>query len=179
VRKDELINYFMMTGKVRISVDSLFDPDIKPFLYKNKHYDEKGLISELINKEQEIRIWKYEVIDGDFSKNAREVLTKAAETGESFKLHEIFDAPKLYAAYPRLRNLKVFYDYSETDSLGAYFEDDEIIGLYGPQIKSETVIHEIQHYIQSTEGFARGSNPDRSALELDKQIEHFQILLKI
>lgn len=81
-------------------------------------------------------------------------------------LDEVLSHPELYKAYPQLRDMPVYAlpaaasDGSASYSRGGMFSSPMI--TYNPNSDSVTtdLLHEIQHAIQSKEGFARGGNPD-------------------
>jgi hypothetical protein len=85
----------------------------------------------------------------------------------SIELRDILRHPKLYQAYPDAQSIPVIADPS-LDSNGAlnvqgYGGSGPVIlvhaALKGAELKS-TLIHEIQHWIQERENFARGSSPE-------------------
>lgn len=86
------------------------------------------------------------------------------ESGNTLRLDKFLHHPKLFKAYPELRSLKVhaelvektqrsscYRDYSGIVSL-IFFQDDTGIR------RTKTVLHEIQHAIQSLEGHNRGTS---------------------
>ncbi len=78
-------------------------------------------------------------------------------------LSDIFDAPELFRAYPRLRNVSVWLgDLQEADAM--YYPDVDAIeintsgnGFNSKRELRKSIIHEIQHAIQLIEGFGQGS----------------------
>lgn len=82
-----------------------------------------------------------------------------ADTGQKV-LGDILDHPPLYEAYPWLKNTKVFPLPKESPYNGVARGGNEIhmAELPSDQFHS-TLMHEIQHIIQTHEGFAQGSNP--------------------
>ena len=82
-----------------------------------------------------------------------------------FYLDEIVKHDKLFEAYPALRDVKVRFEANTGNVEGAYHDGfNEIVLRAGLKLKPEklkdTLIHEIQHAIQSTEGFSGGSSPE-------------------
>ena len=79
------------------------------------------------------------------------------------RLPDVFNAPDLYAAYPDLRDVNVLIS-DDLDALGVYYSDINTVEINGDKIFNnsrglrKTLIHEIQHTIQSREGFALGSD---------------------
>ena len=80
-------------------------------------------------------------------------------------LDEIVRHDKLFEAYPALRDVEVRFEANTGNTEGAYHDGfNEIVLRAGLKLKPEklkdTLIHEIQHAIQSTEGFSGGSSPE-------------------
>jgi len=83
-----------------------------------------------------------------------------------WRLGDLLKHDKLFKNYPELKNQIVV--------LNAQFDDDNILGEYNPKTGTHkiseqltdpdairsTLLHEIQHAVQSREGFAPGTNPD-------------------
>lgn len=89
-----------------------------------------------------------------------------------FKLRDLFDYDEAYEAYPQLMNTRVRV-IDGMRSLGAHWGDNIDISLEVAQIPARmrgTLLHEIQHSIQSIEGFAAGGNKD-VAQELMREME--------
>jgi hypothetical protein len=80
-------------------------------------------------------------------------------------LDEIVRHDKLFEAYPALRDVKVRFEANTGGSEGAYHSGfNEIVLRAGlklePEKLKDTLVHEIQHAIQSTESFSGGSSPE-------------------
>ncbi|MBQ7220821.1 MAG: hypothetical protein IJS28_07570 [Synergistaceae bacterium] len=78
-------------------------------------------------------------------------------------LPQFFDAPVLFDAYPRLRNVAVVF--SDLDGAsGMYSSADDVIyidySVTDAQELRKTLVHEIQHAIQTYEGFNAGAGFD-------------------
>ena len=103
--------------------------------------------------------------------------TATQKNPASLTVKDYMDAPMLFAAYPELRDLPVKVDslssngkyVSEVDAITGetsryiVISDALVQSLRGMnanarQQMQDTFIHEIQHYIQEKEGFARGGN---------------------
>ena len=86
----------------------------------------------------------------------------SASAGKNdLSLAEYINHPKLFEAYPDLKNVTVRFD-SMPDGQKGYFSkrDNTIVlsdSLFGED--ADVVLHEIQHVIQGMEGFASGTNP--------------------
>ena len=74
------------------------------------------------------------------------------------KLPEVLDHPELYKAYPHLRDVDVVKDPSVQT---AHWDEVNNQIAVGPEIynNKSTFLHEVQHAIQSHEGFAKGAAP--------------------
>ena len=85
---------------------------------------------------------------------------KMIEYRKGVKLSDVINHPKLFEAYPQLKNVDVYYEISSVNR-GAYSSKGNVIRLnpmcpIGEQ--KEIIIHEIQHAIQRIEDFANGSS---------------------
>lgn len=78
------------------------------------------------------------------------------ENGEA-KLSEVYDNPKLYMAYPQLRDIPVMIDNDMENSAGS---TNGLRIRIAPKAGKTTLLHEIQHIIQRYENFASGGSPD-------------------
>lgn len=104
--------------------------------------------------------WRFEIPD-----HAAEMDTLRLEPGQTQHLDEILNHPKLFSAYPNLRDVKVKTVESK-DFLGQYdpYGAQETISM-ASDIGSAThsplgiMLHELQHATQSREGFAHGAAP--------------------
>lgn len=97
--------------------------------------------------------------------NAR--LKAGAESAAGgYRLQDLFEHPYLYEAYPQLRKMDVHAKPGPaTDSRASYQRGGTFTSpllTFNPNSQSATtdLLHEIQHAIQSKEGFARGGNPE-------------------
>lgn len=87
------------------------------------------------------------------------------------KLADVIDAPELFEAYPQLKDVRIDTDAIMNDmpSNGEYNPKTNTITIHADELKYMNSIlnHEIQHAIQSIEGFATGGNEDsvRSRIE--------------
>lgn len=85
---------------------------------------------------------------------------KMIEYRKGVKLSDVINHPKLFEAYPQLKNVDVYYEISSVN-LGVYSSNGNVIMLNPMQTideQKEAIIHEIQHAIQEIENFANGSN---------------------
>jgi hypothetical protein len=100
-------------------------------------------------------------------------------------LEKLLTHPSLYEAYPDIRKVLVLSYPMDGNTLGAFYEKENqiVIDSYNENALG-TLIHEIQHWIQAKEGFARGGNSsdiksfvsDESINSTKKEAESFRNL---
>lgn len=111
--------------------------------------------------------WFYEIQDGD-------LIPDSIHIGETKTLGEIYNAPEVYKAYPQLKRLKVTWTDYDTGDYGNLWKNargvkyqtkyitNMAIYINGTLIKNlddefkSTLIHEIQHAIQTFEDYNMG-----------------------
>lgn len=115
------------------------NPDDYPEGYLSK------LIDDLYDKIDEI---DYKIDNGYITKGAR--------------LEEILNHEKLYAAYPYMRNIMVYVKKLPEATGGQFVVNRGIIEIdysrTSPEELKSILMHEIQHIIQTKEGFSSGGN---------------------
>lgn len=141
----------------------------------NRYFNKEGIapyyIENLIEKEGK----------GDFLRNiadSYEPLNPAIIFDKAnYKMSEIFSSPNLFGAYPELADMTVYITgilfghdtvafYSSNDktiTLNERFVTEYILNKLGLEsVRAEdmrnSLLHEIQHYIQDVEGFSRGTS---------------------
>lgn len=133
--------------------------------------DEKAIIKGTVKADELVfRAWK----------NATQPRQPDAPTAE---LQDILRHPDLFNAYPEAARIPIVADVnlSSSGAIGpmAGFEGNVIRvngSIRGERLKS-TLLHEIQHWIQQKEGFAKGGSPDGLMLQpetraaLSKELE--------
>lgn len=126
--------------------------------------------------------WRFEIPD-----NLDKIDFTSAKDGEDHTLEEIYDNHSLYGAYPDLRNQKVRLedlhhttDKNKQGSDGLVDKEGTIV--IDPSILSEeassTLIHEIQHVIQSKEGFSSGGNIRTAKEQIQDTIDKLNLELQ-
>lgn len=90
------------------------------------------------------------------------------------KLSKVIDAPELFKAYPQLKDVRIDTDAIMNDmpSNGEYNAKTNTITIHADELKYMNSIlnHEIQHIIQSIEGFDRGGSPRLVRGEIKKRL---------
>lgn len=85
------------------------------------------------------------------------------------KLSKAIDAPELFKAYPQLKDVRIETDAIMNDmpSNGEYNAKTNTITIHADELKYMNSIlnHEIQHVIQSIEGFGKGGSPEQMEKE--------------
>jgi hypothetical protein len=130
--------------------------------------------------------WRYEISDHNANfwsvrglfknSNKFEDLPESQNFGEehSTKLGDILDHPELYKHYPEAKDIDVTKRRGLFDmwqAMQGWFDKDTNkinITPYGKEPLS-TLLHEIQHWIQSKEGFARGGSSETVIGNLSKE----------
>ena len=103
--------------------------------------------------------WRFEINDSRMQLRA-----DAADIPNYTTLGELVDAPELFEAYPDMADLSVTFHTLEDGQNGGYSRKFDSIELSRdlknrPEALLNSLIHEVQHAIQSREGFASGANP--------------------
>ena len=102
--------------------------------------------------------WRYEIDDSGMQYyRMNERIDSDSDT-----LENIIDHEALFRAYPQLRKAKVEFADLPRGTKGQYDRESNTIRM-DQSLRSapeDTLVHEIQHAIQSAEGFAGGSSPE-------------------
>lgn len=103
--------------------------------------------------------WKYEPDD---SKMVVKIdLNRIIKDRENLLLSQVIDYPEFFTAYPEAANIKIepvggLFNWNTAGQL--LFEDNTIqIGSASKDPRG-TLLHELQHWVQETEGYAKGGN---------------------
>ncbi len=113
--------------------------------------------------------WRFEISD----EGVRYLPVKNGTAGKLWteELERVIDHPRLFAAYPRLRGLSVVSARGMKEN-GTYKPNEREIWINADRPALDqlgTLLHEIQHGIQSIEGFARGSNKSAEKRTLEQE----------
>lgn len=112
--------------------------------------------------------WKYEIPDGKFKDIDLDDLKEEKRGTKNVrvaKLGDIFIAPDLYDAYPKAKEIKVVFEDLSDEDLGGFYRPTQEISINtkyynnNREVAELTMLHELQHYIQTVEFFESGSNP--------------------
>lgn len=114
--------------------------------------------------------WRFEIDD------SKMILKTNLEKSQTKPLGELIEHDELFKAYPELKNMNVEINVPAipksmmgevTEGRGSFRISDFVTGkptieVSGttPKQTAETLIHEIQHVVQETEGFAKGGSPE-------------------
>lgn len=118
--------------------------------------------------------WRVEISD----ENMKLIAPESLKNTHSLGLTDLIGHDALFSAYPELAKIRVvFYSLpkgvlgeaaTDTDRFGnerrtirlsKHFRNSDVISFEdGREVMLGAIIHEVQHYIQSIEGFAEGSN---------------------
>ncbi|MBR5895163.1 MAG: hypothetical protein IKZ13_06450 [Akkermansia sp.] len=99
---------------------------------------------------------------------------------KTWRLADMLDAPELYEAYPRLKDILVSEeDMGDPQNAGSTERNDITINENSPaRLQFETLLHETQHIIQDIEEFAAGSDPDTVYTQFQKAYERIAKIAK-
>lgn len=103
---------------------------------------------------------RFEISDADAKlyPSARMAFNESP-AGMTSSLYRILDHPKLFEAYPEIKNIQV--EFRKAAQEGGYWEEGKLfINAEAPTLdKARSILlHEIAHVIQDIEGFAQGGN---------------------
>lgn len=121
--------------------------------------------------------WKYEISDKDANIDENVLNKMFSNKKKDVTLKDVLKHDKLFKAYPELANVKVNYNSHLKNTRGqVYTEKGKLVidikktsDLKG--LKS-TLLHEVQHYIQREEGFARGGSPKAYSTPLPDELKN-------
>ena len=144
--------------------------------------------------------WKYELDSSKASLNFN--IDSINKLGKKYSLKSILKYPELFKAYPELNDVKISVSKKGGKTEEGYFDGNEIVlGILEKDFKEfledkakgktsaypqyeklnelllPVTLHEVQHWIQKKEGFAKGSNPIGIYFFLtDEQKEEYKVL---
>jgi hypothetical protein len=130
--------------------------------------------------------WRYEIPDGKFKDfdvdDLRKEINDEDEEVSTAILGDVFDSPELYEAYPELKEVKVLFKKLPENVAGSYNPYTNAITIsiddyLDPAQKEEselTMIHELQHAIQSKEYFERGGTEEIAQSFFDNLISNLK-----
>lgn len=100
----------------------------------------------------------------------REDMKRGNSVGEMLP-NVIYEHKELFDQYPELKEV---YVTMRPDSSGGSFDEKNMVATIGydtktGEIDKDTLIHELQHWIQQKEGFARGGSPEQELALIQKQ----------
>lgn len=125
--------------------------------------------------------WRYEILDGTLVKPANEW-----PLGKPFDLKDVYNAPDLYKAYPWISGYGI--GFVRDNGSDAVFDGDHntlIVNLKKAEKEAQdsngvlsiddavrkSIIHEVAHAIQRTEGFSKGTNLEKESIPFVRFME--------
>lgn|GEM_PF-3733072 len=91
------------------------------------------------------------------------------DPGEDYSgnLQGAYFHPRLYDAYPELKNVPAEVHVSDSYERQGEFDGKKLtVWAKNEDDAKKTITHEIQHWIQEKEGFAKGGNPENADLDI-------------
>jgi hypothetical protein len=115
----------------------------------------------------------YESAVMDFLKNNDDLVMN--KQGSEVLLKNVFEAPDIYAAYPELADFRMRLIEPNSGIRGKLGSDNTIHvrADLSPQEARSTMLHEMQHYIQTKEGFSLGGNANAFYKKLSQEHKHY------
>jgi hypothetical protein len=107
--------------------------------------------------------WVTELSDEGLS-----LVDKDWKFGEAGKLSDFVNHPKLFEAYPELKDVNFKVAEKDYEWLGGFSRDSNTLTINPKKIPAgdegllDVIAHEIQHWVQVKEGFPAGSNPNQA-----------------
>ena len=167
-------------GRWRYEMPDIKQIDMVGNLQYKKNHPDYARYFDLIEKQNR---YDFDLSDEDLTDAEKEELKKLdkvyGDDASVVKMDNVYtvgafaDAPELFAAYPQLAKIKLRFINDPGETAGGWYsrKDNEIM-VNKAHVKSNfdfksILSHEIQHAIQSIEGFAFGGNVDsvRSRIE--------------
>lgn len=163
----------MFAGESSLTVDSIGLEEAKAMKEDGKT---RRLIHEVTGWWEIIPgQWSYELDDNEIDLKERQTFGDYG-VGETTKLGFLIEHPTLFKAYPRLKTTNVKFDNTKNSSLKLNNGKVTItLGKKSPDLM-ESLVHEIQHAIQTIENWGRGGSPSNSlrnkeSFDLDKELK--------
>ena len=106
---------------------------------------------------------RYEISD-----DAMKLADRDWKFGETGKLSEFVEHPELFKAYPSLKDINFKVADKHDPYLGSFSRETNTLTINPEKIRAgdegllDVISHELQHAVQTKEGFSRGSNPDQA-----------------
>jgi len=175
--------YGVAIQKCKASLDN-YQNELNKIAVMQKMTIDKHLLAALARQEENIKL-KMEPDQRKLNKMEESLAQIEASEHGSYEclLAEMFTAPELFKAYPKLANVKITVEHSKNPALGgaysptsnsivAYVNYDmmnrQCTDIVSKAIRS-TLLHEMQHAIQEYDDLARGGN-DNTAVSAVKKI---------
>ncbi len=133
--------------------------EVERGINKAKQLRERGIANETIRQntnwfQDKNGDWKFEISD----RNMQIKKNLKIKDNTTYRLGDIIEHDNLFTMYPELKNIKI--NFKNDKNIGGNYKNNMIIlnkELINNKARIEsTLIHEIQHAIQETEGFETG-----------------------
>lgn len=170
-------------AQIKIGVPQSVEDDALNRVYQDAEFEDRdnGLVGAIIRKGYPDHLGCFGKTKEEALKNLVRALVKRdfkgiqsarSVDGERLTLEDVLDHPKLYAAYPYLKEQPLYFDCSlQANDMGV-FDWEAGITINGNMNLDDilsTLIHEIQHAIQLREGYGRGGAPVKRFTDSVKQ----------
>jgi hypothetical protein len=122
--------------------------------------------------------WRFEISDADakFKAGALKHVALGVAKWHDGDLAGLLDHPKLYAAYPFLKNIPISVEINPVATMDGVWDDGriEVRATTAKEARS-VILHEIAHAIQDKEDFASGGNPSMGELYEGEEVEFLML----
>ena len=150
--------------RVNMFLGDMADSRVTADLPQSKGRDEKTRY-ELSDAEADgVAVRPYNISFVKNGKSSSFNIVEELEKGNLTTMGDVLDHQMLYSAYPQIEDIPIFVDEGLDKNVRGYFNPNQnAIGinknlLENPEDFKNTLVHEIQHWIQEKEGFTTGTN---------------------
>lgn len=174
-------------GRWRYEMPDIKQIDMVGNLQYKKNHPDYARYFDLIEKQNR---FDFDLSDEDLTDAEKEELKKLdkvyGDDASVVKMDNVYtvgafaDAPELFAAYPQLAKIKLRFINDPGETAGGWYsrKDNEIM-VNKAHVKSNfdfksILSHEIQHAIQSIEGFASGGNVDSVRMRIEDRMQNIE-----
>jgi hypothetical protein len=108
---------------------------------------------------------KWKTVISDKSATIDELSKFNLDSNFGMPLSKVMDHPKLYEAYPQLKDYQVYSSSKLSPGSAEFHSNTQSIKIGTPRLLEgdelkNIILHETQHAVQDIEGYSRGSNPE-------------------
>ena len=108
-------------------------------------------------------LWRYETLDGDITEKFAKYVKKPTLYEKGIGLQEALENTEIFEAHANLKDVRVELYMANDGTKGVYDSAKKkiFLNIFTGGASKTNLLHEVQHAIQSLEGFARGGDPSQ------------------